>query len=951
VVACAGLVAWSSLASANLAGSNFESNDGNMVVNTPGNEDWSNAPNLHVGQDLPSGTGDNSFGQGTHENDLTPTVVAGSIPNSKADLAQFAVASEQIANGDTILYLAWTRASQSGTTNFDFELNAKAQPNLTTPGPKTLVRTVGDALISYDFQGGAQRPTLTLHRWLASNVWDAGTVLGSNVADGQVNSTPIPNLFGTPTPLPNAQFGEAAVDLNLAGIINPNVCENIASAFVKSRASNSFSAEIKDFIAPIATGINTCSTLIVKKVTDPSPDPTNTAFSFTSNAGSVQPIKDGQSYTISSSLNPGTYNIAENLPQGWTLTGHTCDNGDDPSSIHITGPKQTVTCTFTNTARGHIIIKKVTDPSGASQSFTFTPSYNGGATFNLTDGQSNDSGELVPGTYSVAETPVPGWNLTNASCSDGSPVNAISLQPGEIVTCTFSNRTRGHIIIVKHTDPAGSAKVFTFDPSYGPSFNLTDGQSNDSGELVPGTYNVAEESAGPEWTPLGSSCDNGDAVTAIHLGPGQTITCTFTNQQLGHVIVKKVTDPIGSTQAFMFNSNYGPSFNLTDGQSNDSGPLVTGIYSVSEVPQDGWTPIGATCDNGNPPSAVHVNPGQTVTCTFVNQQKSHIVVVKQTIPAGAQASFHFTDNYGAPFDLSDGQSSDSGAIIPGTYNVAEDGQTGWENISATCDNGEAPSAIHLGPGQVVTCTFVNRQQGHIIVHKAIQGPADTTTQFGFSSNYGADFSINSTQSNDSGLLTTGTYNVSEHALAHWQLVSATCDDGDAPAAIHLAPGQTINCTFTNELLVGSITIHKTHLLKTAGGDQPEANVMFVVTGPSGTFNVTTDVNGNACVDSLFFGPYTVHELVPAGESVDVNDQTVTVSTVSYCGDGNGQSVMFHNTPLTDIHVTTHSEVVGGTASTITCEPNASSGPAVSEASLDDDGLLPGTYHCTVVIDP
>jgi len=41
-----------------LTGSSFEGGDGNLVVDTAGNEDWANAPNLAVKVDLQSGSGD-----------------------------------------------------------------------------------------------------------------------------------------------------------------------------------------------------------------------------------------------------------------------------------------------------------------------------------------------------------------------------------------------------------------------------------------------------------------------------------------------------------------------------------------------------------------------------------------------------------------------------------------------------------------------------------------------------------------------------------------------------------------------------------------------------------------------------------------------------------------------------------------------------------------------------
>ena len=68
----------------------------------------------------------------------------------------------------------------------------------------------------------------------------------------------------------------------------------------------------------------------------------------------------------------------------------------------------------------------------------------------------------MPGTYSVAELTLAGWDLTGTSCSDQSPVTAISLQPGETVTCTFTNTKRGTIIVEKQTSPDGATGSFTF---------------------------------------------------------------------------------------------------------------------------------------------------------------------------------------------------------------------------------------------------------------------------------------------------------------------------------------------------------------------------------------------------------------------------------------------------------------------------------------------------------
>ena len=67
------------------------------------------------------------------------------------------------------------------------------------------------------------------------------------------------------------------------------------------------------------------------------------------------------------------------------------------STRSTVGPGETVTCTFTNTKRGHIIVDKVTLPGGDPQSFTFNTTGAGYADFSLTDAAApNDSGRSSP---------------------------------------------------------------------------------------------------------------------------------------------------------------------------------------------------------------------------------------------------------------------------------------------------------------------------------------------------------------------------------------------------------------------------------------------------------------------------------------------------------------------------------------------------------------------------
>jgi hypothetical protein len=160
---------------------------------------------------------------------------------------------------------------------------------------------------------------------------------------------------------------------------------------------------------------------------------------------------------------------------------------------------------------------------------------------------------------------------------------------------------------------------------------------------------------------------------------------------------------------------------------------------------------------------------------------------------------------------------------------------------------------------------------------------------------------------------------------------------------------------------GAIEITKTRKHAADGaGNHPHAGVDFTVTGGSLTSpeTVTTDANGKACLDQLELsstaGDYTVTETVPSGYNSDDAEKTVTVTAVSECGDGNEAPVSFHNTPLTDITVSVESQVEGGTSSTIDCDaaadPPFDAGPAENptHSLLDKE---PGTYTCTVVVDP
>src|SRR5262249_42706284 len=98
--------------------------------------------------------------------------------------------------------------------------------------------------------------------------WDAPVAL-TNTSVGSINSSTIPATeAGTLGSLDPLTFGEAAISLK-AIFTNPAQCGTIGSVYVKSRSSDSFQAEIKDFIAPERVNVNACPTMTTNATPGP----------------------------------------------------------------------------------------------------------------------------------------------------------------------------------------------------------------------------------------------------------------------------------------------------------------------------------------------------------------------------------------------------------------------------------------------------------------------------------------------------------------------------------------------------------------------------------------------------------------------------------------------------------------------------------------------------------
>src|SRR5207248_544049 len=81
-------------------------------------------------------------------------------------------------------------------------------------------------------------------------------------------------------------------------------------------------------------------------------------------------------------------------------------------------------------------------------------------------GQTNDSGFLNAGTYSVSEVNIPaGWDFTDATIIDpdggSTDIANLDLDPGETITVIVSNTQQATVTVVKNS--IGGNATFDFD--------------------------------------------------------------------------------------------------------------------------------------------------------------------------------------------------------------------------------------------------------------------------------------------------------------------------------------------------------------------------------------------------------------------------------------------------------------------------------------------------------
>jgi hypothetical protein len=930
----------------------------------------------------------------------TMTWSTGSVP-PKDEISNVYALAHNVGSVDEVFFGA-ERIINDGDSHIDFEfLQSAVTLTGTCSGGFEGDRSQGDLLISVDFTKGGLQGNPLVYEWhcLAEGSTQpaTGTVCNppahgksvphyqqltsgpavSAVTFGVNSSGPVDcggwvcrdKGAGSSTTVDTNEFMEGGINLAELGF------EGCISTFIPhTRSSQSFTATLKDFaIVPF----NTCKgSLIIKKEDAggnllPGAGFTFDVDPFTGTGGPVN-IDDGgaadqadgnDGLICIDGVIPGTYDITEyKVPAGYAGDPDTetvTVEAGTSNSMCADRLEGTVTpdVTFTNLL-GSILIHKV-DGAGndlAGAGFTFDPDpFTGGDPIEILDGGSDDQADDDDGwlcidnvlldTYDITETTVPagyaGDTDTETITVDSASTCADRLAAETPEPDAEFTNLLGSILIHK-VDGAGNDLAgagFTFDPdpfTGGTAVEILDGATEDQADDDDGwlcidnvlldTYDITESTIPDGYvgdTDTETVTVSSASTCADRLADTATADATFTNL-LGSILIHKV-DGAGNDLAgagFTFDPDPftgGTAVEILDGATEDQADDDDGWLCIDNVLLDTYditettVPSGYAGDTGT----------KTVTVSSASTCADRLAAATVTPDA------IFTNLLGSIIVKKvDG----AGSLLPGAgYTFDVNPFTG--GVAIEIKDGDAVDQADADNG-LLCIDNVRLGTYHL---------TETTVPSGFF-----------------GDTSTKTVTVSS---------ASTC-------ATRLADTPTADATFTNKK--GSLMINKVAKNKNAvGGIAPLGGATFTITpnpltgmdsldiSDDGTNDVFDTTEGVICIDDVWnLGAGNSYSIVektaPANYQKDSSTKTKEVTSPSTCEErtvSGAADATFTNVPLSQIEVIfTSSAGSGVTEATIICAD--SSGIPLSFTSGSDPdldkiftGLPPGTYSCTIVIDP
>lgn len=323
---------------------------------------------------------------------------------------------------------------------------------------------------------------------------------------------------------------------------------------------------------------------------------------------------------------PGEYVLSEQEIPGFETTRLTCviDGVEttfaDFSAEFTLTPGGLVTCTFTNTEDGIVLVDKDTLPAGYDLGFdfTFTPEGGSSTKFVLNDGNDDEtdpwsSGLVAPGVYTIAETVPSGWTL--APITGGGRVDldagetVLTVTPGHVATLVFTNTAELGAVsltkVVENTDP-GFEWSFDFALTQFPEGNPAAQTVTHAAPTVTwddltvgAVYTLSETTPGAGWNAGAITCGlqdlDSEAGFQFMVTPGLALECSAANAAVrGAITIDKAVSngfPIenaNGTRTIKYaitvssESLFPESYDLTDELRFGAGIMATSASVMSE---------------------------------------------------------------------------------------------------------------------------------------------------------------------------------------------------------------------------------------------------------------------------------------------------------------------------------------------------------------------------------